>query len=971
MKRLLFSILFTSVCLSTYAQDFSLKGKLASSTDSTALVGATVQLFSVKDSTKRYYAISDVDGNFSIDKLARAFYKLKITSVGFKDFSNFVNVSKAETNIGTLLMTEDTKVLKGVEVTGQVIPIKQKGDTTEYNALAFKTNPDANAEDLLEKMPGIIIDNGKVQAQGEDVQKVLVDGKEFFGNDPRAALKNIPAEIIDKIEVFDQKSDQAQFSGFDDGETSKTVNIVTKSDMRNGQFGNVYAGYGLDQDRYHAGGTVNIFNGDRRLSIIGQSNNINIQNFASEDLLGVMSGGGRRGRGGGGRRGGRSFGGGRGGVVSDFLVNSTSGITQTNALGLNYTDSWGEKLEVSGSYFFNRGDNNTEQRINRQFFDPEQIYEEDNLASSVNTNHRFNMRLEYKIDERNSFIMRPRITIQKNDGYEDVLANTSLFDSPLNDTENKFNSSLYGLDLSNNFLFRHRFEKAGRTMSVNLSTSYSKDTGDSELRSFTRDFTEDPTSLEELNQNADLNTDGFTVSSNVSYTEPVGEKGQVELSYRHSVNKNDSNQETLDYSETTGDYTLLNALQSSVFDSRTTVNAIGTSYRYNKDKVSFMTRLSFQDTELENEQSLPYTYDISRSYFNITPMAMFSYRMSRQKDVRIFYRSSTSTPSVSQLQDVVDRSNPLMLSTGNPNLDQNFNHSVFIRYKSTNLDKSSVFFAMVRANFIQDYVGNSTTTAGRESITVDGIVLDPGTQLSRPVNLSGYRNISSFATYGVPLTWMKSNINGNAQIRYSRTPGLINGQLNYSENATYTLGTTLSSNISEKVDFTLSYRASFNTVNNTVQLRGNQNDNYYSQNIRGKLYVMFPKSIVFRTDLANQSFSGLSDSFNQNYWMWNLSLGKKIFKSKRGELTLGVADVLSQNQSIRRNVTVNYVQDVQNLVLQRYYMLTFTYKIRNFIKGKQPDVDSEDRERMKRYMQMRQQGGFDGGRSGGGGRGRF
>lgn len=979
--KFILAILLFLACSAAYAQENSIRGKVANAEDSTILVGSTVQMINIKDTTKLHYAVADLDGHFLIENLDKAFYKLKITSLGFITFSNFVKVNEEEVNVGTLLLTKDTKLLKDVEISAQVIPVKQRGDTTEYNAIAYKTNPDANAQDLMEKMPGFIVENGTIQAQGENVQRVLVDGKEFFGDDPRAALTNIPADIIDKIEVYDQQSDQAQFSGFDDGETTKTVNIVTKSDMRNGQFGNVYAGYGLDQDRYHAGANVNFFNGDKRLSIIGQSNNINIQNFGTEDLLGVVGGGSRRGRGGrgggggGGRRGGggsggggRSIGGGRGGGVSDFLVNSTGGISQTNALGVNFSDEWGENLQISGSYFFNRSDNDSDQYLNQEYFSPSQVYREDNISYSTNTNHRLNMRLEYKIDDKNSISMRPRLTIQQNDGFENIFANTSSEDLLINNSENKYGSDLYGVDFSNNLLFRHRFDKAGRTISLNVSTSYSQDSGDGRLRSNIENYLNQPITFEELNQNSDLLTEGYTLSSNVSYTEPIGERSQMEFSFRNSINKNNSDQETFDYSESADDYNLLNALQSSVFDSKTVTNAIGTSYRYNKDKISFMTRLLLQDRELQNEQSLPLTYDITRSYLNVTPVAMFQYRPSRQRSLRIFYTSNTSTPSVSQLQDVVDRSNPLQLSTGNPNLDQNFNHSVFVRYNSTNVDKSTVFFAMVRASFVQDYVGSSISIAGNRPAVIDGIGLDPGTQLTRPVNLDGYASIRSFVTYGVPLKWMKSNLNGNASIGFTRTPGMINEQINNADNGTYTLGATLSSNISEKVDFTFAYRSSYNTVNNSLQIRGVQDDNFFSQTVRGKLYIMFPKSLVFRTDLANTSFSGLSDSFNQNYWIWNMSLGKKIFKSQRGEITVGMADVLGQNQSIRRNVTANYIEDVQSLVLQRYYMLTFTYKIRNFIKGVQNQGDNGDDERRKRF---REQSGFEsGGRGSGGGGGR-
>lgn len=963
MKTTVLTLVCFIISYVALAQDFSLKGRLINTEDSTALVGATVQLINVKDTTKRHITVADLEGFFVVKNLENAFYKLKISSVGIEPFSNFVKVGESEVNVGTLLLKPNDTVLDDVNVTGQVIPVKQKGDTTEYNALAYKTNPDASAQDLLEKMPGFIIDNGTVQAQGEDVQRVLVDGKEFFGNDPRAALQNIPAEMIDKVEVYDQASDQAQFSGFDDGETNKTVNIVTKSDMRNGQFGNVYAGYGLDEDRYHAGGTVNIFDHDRRISIISQSNNINIQNFATEDLLGVVGGGSRRGRTGGGGLGGgggrRSIGGNGGGSVSDFLVNSQGGISQTHAMGINYSDKWGEKLEASGSYFFNRTDNDTNQGIYQDFTTTDRVYEEDNISFSTNVNHRLNMRLVYKLDDRNSIIIRPRITVQQNNGFENTFSNTLTPNAVLN-VENIFGSDLFGLDVSNNFLFRHRFEKAGRTASMNVTTSYSKDSGDSGLRAFSERVSGGSTTLEDLDQMADLITDGLTVTTNLSYTEPIGDKSQLEVSLKHTESKSDSNQETFDYAESDGRYNELNIDQSSVFDNKTISNAVGTSFRAVGKNITFITRLSFQNLSLENDQSLPNTYDIHRTYFNVLPFAMFQYRPTRQKNLRLIYMTNTRTPSVSQLQGVVDKTNTAKWSVGNPALDQTYGHNMIMRYNSTNTSNSSIFFAMVRASITDDYIGRSTYFAQDMPIMVNGVEVDPNVQLTTRENMDGNKSIQSFMTYGRPLTFMKSNLNGNLAYRFTRTPGINDGELNLADNSSYTVGATLSSNISENVDFTFSYRTSFNTVSNSVEARQNANNNYQTQNIRGRLYVMFPGSIVFRTDMANQSNSSQSGSFNQNYWIWNVSLAKKIFKNQRGEIKFGVADVLSQNQSVRRNVSANYIQDMQMLVLQRYYMFTFTYRIRNFIKGGQSNENGGDDERRRRFMQMREQGGFGG-----------
>ncbi|MEO5966768.1 MAG: hypothetical protein ABIP68_05775, partial [Ferruginibacter sp.] len=327
----------------------------------------------------------------------------------------------------------------------------------------------ASAEDLIKKMPGITVDkSGTVTAQGEQVKNVTVDGKKFFGDDATAALKNLPAEIIDKIQVFDKLSDQAQFTGFDDGSATKAINIVTKTANKNSQFGRIYAGYGTE-DRYAAGGNVSFFKGDRRLSFVGLFNNVNQQNFSSDDLLGVSGSSGNSGRGG---RGGGSFGGG-----NNFLVGQQSGISTTNAFGINYGDKWGKNLEVTGSYFFNNSKTDNDQVSNSQYFiknSDDQFYDEINSSGVKNFNNRANLRMEYKIDSNNSIIFSPSISFQNNDRGSDVngvryFTTNEIISKTLYSSSSK-NS---GYNSNNNLLFRHKFSKPGRTISFSLNAGFS------------------------------------------------------------------------------------------------------------------------------------------------------------------------------------------------------------------------------------------------------------------------------------------------------------------------------------------------------------------------------------------------------------------------------------------------------------------------------------------------------------------
>lgn len=937
---ILCGLLFTT---SSWAQrpDFkqAIFGVAIDEKEQAPLIGAHVALYKAADGAEVGTTVTNERGRFFFRDVENGNYKLEITYVGYQTFTKTIEMTGEMVRVGRVAMKESATKLKEVVVEGKIVRAEQLGDTTSFNAAAYKTNPDASAEDLIKKMPGIVTNNGTVEAQGENVGRVLVDGREFFGNDPTAALRNLPAEVIDKIQVFDQQSDQSQFTGFDDGNTTKTINIVTKSNARIGQFGKIYAGYGPDDedDVYKAGGSVNIFNKDMRLSIIGQSNNINIQNFSNEDLLGILGSGGGRGRRGG-------FGGGRrgGGNASNFIVGTQNGISTTHAVGLNYSDKWGEKVEVTGSYFFNQSENVALEDINRQFFnasDTGQVYRELRFAESKNINHRLNMRIDYKINKTDEIRIRPRLTIQDNSGFDNTFGETALQTSLLNATQNDYNSDLNGINFSNSILYRHRFAKARRTIAFNLTTGYNSNNGESFLFS-ENSFFGRTTQIESLNQFSDLLSDGWNVSTSVSYTEPIGKMGMLMFQYRAAFNQTDSDRETFDFDDSTDDYDILNPQLSNVFTSDYNTHSLTTSYMTRAKNTVFMLRATAETATLDNEQTFPNPLDLKRNFFNILPMAMFRYQWSRQKNIRVFYRTNTQEPSINQLQEVVDNSNPIQLSTGNPGLRQSFQHNVFIRYTNTNTEKATVFYTLLSGGYTNNYIGNQTFIAESDDIIVDGISLPRGSQLIRPSNLDGFWNLRSFVTYGVPVGLLKSNLNFNISGTYNRIPGLINEETNFSNSTNFGLGAVLSSNISEKVDFTISSRSNLSFVDNTLQTQLNQE--YFTQSSDVALNLIFGPGLVFRTNLTHQLFTGLSDEFNQNFFLWNIGVAKKIFKNQRGEIQLSIFDLLEQNNSINRTVTDAYIEDVRNVVLQQYFMLTFTYQLRNF--GQAP-ANNNNRER--------------------------
>ncbi|MET4074853.1 outer membrane beta-barrel protein [Hymenobacter sp. UYCo722] len=902
----------------------TVSGRVADGKDQSALIGANVLLVHLPDSVKTG-AAADAEGRFQFDNVAPGRYLLDASFVGYQTVRQVVTVAGTPVQLGTLVLPAGGVQLRGVVVTGAAAQSVQKGDTTQFNARAFKTNPDATTGDLIDKLPGVSRGaDGKVQAQGENVQQVLVDGKPFFGNDPDAVLKNLPAEMVDKIEVFDQRSEQSRFSGFDDGNTTKTINIVTKVEFRNGTFGRVVAGAG--PERYKASGNVNKFKGAERMSVLAQSNNVNEQNFGTEDLLGVVGnsnqgGGGRGGQRGGG--GGGPGGQGNGGNAGDFLVNQSGGITKTNAVGLNYSNSWNKKTDLAASYFFNRADNTLLSNTNRQYVTGTR-YTQDALSNSVNTNQRFNLRLEHKLDSANSILFRPRFSYQQNDATSRVDGRTFTGNAPASNITSNYASNNKGLNTGGDLLLRHRFAKAGRTASLSIGGSYSQRTSDAALLTVN-----DASPRSNLNQVNNLEQQGGSLNANLSLTEALSKTDVLQGNYAINYAPNNSSKYT--YDVLTGDTRQLNEGLSNVFQNYYLTQSGGLTYRHITRQYQASFGLAGQYSELYRDAQYPRPEIGRYTFVNVLPQAMLNYRFTRQKNLRLFYRTNTNPPSVGQLQAVVNNSNPLQLTIGNPALRQEYQHSLNIRYSASSPEVSSNFFALLSGSFTQNNISNLTLVAARDTtVTPEGapsVRLPAGGQLVQPTNLSQQYNVRSLLSYGRPIKALKTNVNFSANAGFTQTPGLVNGGLNYARVPTFGAGLTLSSNISSQLDFTASTTSSQNYVRNTLQTR--LNSNYFSQVTRFRLNWIVGPGINLATDLVHQAYSGLAAGYNQQYVLWNASIGKKLFPGQRGEIKLYAFDILGQNRSIQRNVTDAYYEDVQTTILQRYLMLMFTYNIRS------------------------------------------
>lgn len=909
MKKLIvmLSLIVSGLQATAQTKDFSVYGTVVSQEDDEALSGATVEL-TLTLGTAQVGVVTDIDGNFRLGKVAPGEYTLVINYLGLKTHSQTIKVQDSDVNVGKIALSEEAQMINEVKVKARVPLGRQRGDTTQFNAKAFKTAPDASAEDLVSKMPGITVEGGIVQAQGEDVKQVLIDGKHFGGSDVGAALRSIPSDMIESVEIFDRQSDQAIFSGFDDGNSEKTLNLVTRKDRRKGESCKISAGYGTE-DRYIVGAAFNIFDHDRKISFMGLTNNINMLDFS----IGETPGGGMRGR--------RVTFGGR----------TPSGIISTNAIAMNYNDLWGKKMEITSSYNFTARDLSNNETTIRNFTAGEQEGSQLEQAIINNTkedSHRFDLRMQYNINENNRLLITPKITFQQNNANTDGL--TQLYDEEgvlftNSETENRTDYST--LNLSNNILYSHRFLKPGRVFTTNFNTTFSN----IEQNNF---FIENSVNNEDPDQNAyrnqynNIDRESFSWSGSASISERVGKNALVQLEYTIGNQNNESDKRTYDLDPEDDTREQLNVPLSSSLIKDYLSQSIGPSYRYRTDKINLQFTAQYQYATLESNTIYPETLNIDRSFSNLLPSAELEYKLSETQNLNVNFRTSTNPPSTEQLQQVLDISNPLQLGIGNSSLDQDYQNSLFIHYRSFDPETNKVFFLGVFGTATQNYIGNSVYENPPAEL-LNGYDIQPGARLFRHENMNGFWNVRTFFNYGKPVDFISSTINLRGGVGYTRTPGKINDASNFANNTHFGIGLHLSSNISENIDFNISTNGHFNIVNNTNTASGSSN-HYFTQSSDMRLNWILGKGLVYRTELKHQYSTGVTEAADNHYTVWNMSFGKKFLKDNRAEISLSVNDILNENRSLQQNVTESYVEDVKSSVLQRFFMLTLTFNLRSY-----------------------------------------
>ena len=919
----LFQRVIVVLCLfmsfSAYGQEGSVEFCLCDSVNGDTVEGAVVELVYLSDSTK-YHAVSDGSGKAKFQRIAYGDYSVTATFLGYIPSCRRIRLNAHFLSPDTIRMQPDVQLLDEVVISTPALRSTQNGDTLSYHADAYKVVLGANSESLLTKMPGISVSERGVEAHGRTVQKIMIDGEEFFGNDVLSALKNLPADMIEDVEVFNKLSDEAELTGVDDGRGYTAINIRSKPDRRKGTFGRLYAGYGFS-DKYIAGGNINNFNSKCRLSVVGLANNISLHNFVTEDIVGATDEEGKNGH-------------------SNFVVKPMPGISSVQSLGTNFNTSW-----LSGSYFFNRTDNSNvpvSQRENLNSGNKVQLTDAEKDLTALNYNHRFSAKMKFNVGERHSFIIRPSLNIQD---FSDFSEQRSLVRNRFGCDDIRFvhnrlsdnRNERLGINVSNTFNYRYRFHKRGRSLSMSLLGNYYDNETDALNEQYTfrkPDMPLDPLLASSVSSQQNFRkTRKVMARTGVVYTEPLSRRFRMSWEYAFIYSRDEAAKTVFLRDNETGELsTTADARQSSENRGIYLTHKIGPRFQYAFRKTSITVGGAFQHMNFKGTNILPATGEVYKPYSNLTYEVVANLVINRQNTICIDAKGRTVNPSANLLQDVVSLANLSRVSAGNPNLSPSYLHGFGIRYIHTDARRGSTVAVSLNYNGSGNYIGDSLVADQPDFIVTEGVKLGEGNLFVRPVNIGGYHRLHGKITYGFPVNPLRSNLNIQAQAVINVLPGIINGEYSPVHRNNYLVGASLASNISEDVDFRVSYTGEYVQGEFTTKAGKNNND-YFSHTVSGQLQWAFWKGVTFTGSLSYRQDKGISAPFNDRTLLCNLYLGKRIFRNRLGEISIGINDLFDDN-SRRYAHTINSsgTNNIVNQGIERYVAFQLVWHLRNYRK---------------------------------------
>ncbi|KQC31940.1 TonB-dependent receptor [Nonlabens sp. YIK11] len=905
MKRILSTTAFLLLSALTFAQQFEITGSIADSLTRQKLLSATVFLESVEDSTLITYSITDIDGKFNLT--GNTNYELLnfYTSFqGYQEIAKVIDLSKGrQIDMGTILLSNDIESLGDVVVTARKAPITLKKDTLEFNAKSFNTRADATLEDVIKELPGVELDtDGNITVNGKSVTKILVNGKEFFGDDPQVALKNLPKEIIDKIQVTESKTDEQRQSGDDGDDNASEINITIDEDKNKGWFSRLTAGGGTD-DRYSMSGIVNYFKEDLRVSVLGSSNNINSPGFSFDEVYDAI--------------GNSVFSGGQGGL-SGLYNGNNSGITSSRSAGMNISNEFGEIVEADGNYFYGKSDNRSETETRRTTFLPDRTFSTNssNASNRVGDNHRFGGRIEVKPDTLTSITFRPGGTLSNNSDFSE--RSSTSFDedgNTINNLNSTSSSESDNRNLEGNIYVSRRLKTKGSFVSFYASVEDDQNDSQDRFNSERNTFSGNTPTTEIQNQIINQKTTNTRYNFSPRYRQALDSNWRASVEYNYQYRDQSSERSVFDIENASGTRTFNQAL-SNDFDVNSVQQRpeIGVEYEKNDLRLEFNTGYIFQT--LESEDVLQQV-SFDKSFENIFLQASVRQRIGKFGRVNLNYNNSVNVPSVRQLQPVVDRTNPLNLVQGNPDLDASVTHSIRINLSNYNWEKGEGFFMGGNYDINTNDVAAITTT--------DQDLIRTTTY----VNVDGNRRGFLYSSYNKKWKKDKRDIGGNLSLNgnYNRNVSFTNGQRFNSETFGITPGARFEYSIRDIFELTLDYNLNLNST--SYDISSIQDQEFTNHNLNIDLLTLWPENVTLGLRGEYNRYGNVSDEFDNDSFVLIGSLGYKFAKDK-AVVKLKAYDILDQVIGTRRVATQDYVQDTSSLVLERYFMLSFTYKLSKF-----------------------------------------
>ena len=890
------------------AQNISIEGTIMDSVLKKTLTSATVSLANAKDSSLINFTRANEDGFFQFKNIVPGKYLLSVSYVGYQPL--WLGLKMGTTNklsLGNIYLT-DASQINTVTVTARRPPVVINGDSIEFNSENFKTVPNAVVEDMLKKMPGIEVDKaGAITVNGKTVSKVYVNGKEFFTGDPKMATRNLPADAVDKIQVYDRKSDQAMFTGIDDGNEETAINIKTKKDRKQSTFGKIGSAFGTP-GRFDGQGNVNRINNDEQYSFIGTANNVNKQNFNNGDIANFSGGGG--GRGGGGVT--INFSGGDGGTDAN-----ARGVADTYSLGGNYSNLLNDKkmdfntnANISDVSRYNTSNSFTQNLIPGNNFNRTS----NAISKTKNQQQRLNLTIDNKVSETFSYKYTPSFSKQHNTSNSESITTTTLPDgTPTNATATKSSSISDAISINNTLLLRKKFQKKGRTISSTLVQGFNESIANGDQFTdqlfYTSGVITKDSILDQQNKRKGL-TENY--SANVVYTEPITKKSLLEFNAYLNQNISSSSKKVFDKNSANDQYDLLNTRLTNEFNSEYTYAGGGMNYRLNQKKYNFSTGFSIQDAMLNGVNTSTNT-KIKQEFKDILPSAVFQYNFSQTQNLNFTYRTSTNQPSLTQLQPVLDQSNINNQTIGNPNLKRTYNHNLNLRFFSTKILAQRNFFALLNAQFADNSIVNYDS------------VLPTRQTLSKPVNVNGIYRVNATMNYGFGIKKLYSRINFGLNAGYNNNVNYANGVLNTIIVKSFFPSITYSFSLDEVIDINLVARHNYNNTNNAINKA--LNTNYITRVYNADVINYLPFNIVLNQSLNYTINEGRAPGFNTAVPIWNASISKFFLKNKRAELKISAFDILNKNIGVSRNVSQNQIVDQSYNVINQYFLVGFTYSL--------------------------------------------